>query len=105
MSDFRKIKDFSLYWPGESSFPFILRDESWEVAEEIYYDVGDETIDKIDGIEGVDSALFQRELVKVETRKGNFEAVAYIAGARLRTRYEGSTGHRSLVPGKENIDG
>ncbi|MEM3526027.1 MAG: gamma-glutamylcyclotransferase family protein [Candidatus Jordarchaeaceae archaeon] len=79
------LKDYKLLWPDTKDYPFITPSPGHSVKGEVYYSVGENTINKLDDIEGVSFGLFEKTIVKVLTDSGSeIEALAYVGGKHLR---------------------
>jgi len=92
-----RIRGFKLVWPSELNFPFIREDPSGSVRGELYQDVRDETVRRLDEIEGAPSGLFVKKVVEVELEDGRrVDAIVYVGGEELK-KMSGWTGE-SLLP-------
>lgn len=80
------LKNYKLLWCNKMNYPFITTSHEHSVKGEVYYSVGEETINKLDEIEGVSSGLFEKATVRVLTDSGReVEALVYIGGQNLRS--------------------
>jgi gamma-glutamylcyclotransferase (GGCT)/AIG2-like uncharacterized protein YtfP len=73
--------------PSSLGFPFIIRDDNSSVKGEVYYDVGQSLLNKLDMIEG-EGELYHRILVEVKLENGNeTEAYTYYPSEILIKNY------------------
>lgn len=80
------LKNYKLLWCNKMNYPFITASQGRSVKGEVYYSVGEETINKLDEIEGVSSGLFEKAKVRVLTDSGReIEALVYVGGQTLRS--------------------
>jgi gamma-glutamylcyclotransferase (GGCT)/AIG2-like uncharacterized protein YtfP len=80
------LKNYKLLWCNTKNYPFIKASQGHSVKGEVYYSVGEETINKLDEIEGVSSGLFEKTVVRVLTDSGReVEALVYVGGQTLRS--------------------
>ncbi len=80
------LKNYKLLWCNTMNYPFITASQGYSVKGEVYYSVGEETINKLDKIEGVSSGLFEKATVRVLTDSGHeVEALVYVGGQTLRS--------------------
>lgn len=84
------LRDYKLLWPKDLGYPFIIPCKGHRVRGEVYYEVGEDTVKRLDAVEGVGVGLFVRERVRVVTDTGaEVEALTYVGGESLRSRAEG----------------
>ncbi|KIH77670.1 Cation transport regulator ChaC [Geoalkalibacter ferrihydriticus] len=77
-----KIRGMRLVFhkPGEDgSGKADIQDHRGSVAEGVIYDVPEESLANLDVYEGVDKGHYRRQLIKVQTFKGELECVVYRA--------------------------
>ncbi|WGI18098.1 gamma-glutamylcyclotransferase [Methanonatronarchaeum sp. AMET-Sl] len=80
-----ELKEHSLYWHPNQTYPFIIKEPNGTVIGELYYNINKETIKKTDKIENTDTKLFQRKTIKLKTKSNQnqeIQAQTYIAGPK-----------------------
>ncbi|MHA1617968.1 MAG: gamma-glutamylcyclotransferase family protein [Promethearchaeota archaeon] len=83
-----KIHHFRRIWTGETIFPFVLKDPTFQGFYGLVFQVSRNRLAKLDFYEGVDQGMFTRDSIEVELLSGELlSASIYVPTSKTISEY------------------